>query len=191
MAFLYQEPFANLPSDFAKISPESLTAFYEISFSAANIQRLNLESRLEDIRNRSSRASGTGATVYLEDKADGKSSKNRPMLPAVRKKRWDFWSTSFGDFVHVDSDFNARGYKFTTGGIDLGIDYRLSNHFAFGLMGNYAHTWSDLRPGSIDVDSARGGLYATYFNSCFYINGGIYGGKPFGEKRPLTKPHRR
>jgi hypothetical protein len=102
MAFLYQEPFANLPSDFAKISPESLTAFYEISFSAANIQRLNLESRLEDIRNRSSRASGTGATVYLEDKADGKSSKNRPMLPAVRKKRWDFWSTSFGDFVHVD-----------------------------------------------------------------------------------------
>jgi hypothetical protein len=54
MAFLYQEPFANLPSDFAKISPESLTAFYEISFSAANIQRLNLESRLEDIRNRSS-----------------------------------------------------------------------------------------------------------------------------------------
>ena len=43
-------------------------------------------------------------------------------------------------------------------------------------MGNYAHTWSDLRPGSIDVDSARGGLYATYFNSCFYINAGIYGG---------------
>jgi outer membrane autotransporter protein len=43
-------------------------------------------------------------------------------------------------------------------------------------MGNYAHTWSDLRPGSIDVDSARGGIYATYFNNCFYLNGGIYGG---------------
>ncbi len=121
MAFLYKEPFANLPSDFAKISPESLTAFYEISFSAANIQRLNLENRLEDIRNSSSGASGTGAMVYLEDKADGKSSKNPPMLPPVREKRWDFWATSFGDFVHVDSDFNAHGYKFTTGGIDLGI----------------------------------------------------------------------
>jgi outer membrane autotransporter protein len=98
------------------------------------------------------------------------------MLPPVREKRWDFWSTSFGDFVHVDSDFNAHGYKFTTGGIDLGIDYRLTDHLAFGLMGSYAHTWSDLRPGNIDVDSARGGIYATYFNNCFYLNGGIYGG---------------
>jgi outer membrane autotransporter protein len=176
MSFLYKEPFGNLPSDFDKISPESLTAFYEISFSGANIQRLNLENRLEDIRNSSSGASVTGATVYLEDKADGKYSKNPPVLPPVREKRWDFWSTSFGDFVHVDSDFNAHGYKFTTGGIDLGIDYRLTNHLAFGLMGNYAHTWTDLRPGSIDVDSARGGLYATYFDRCFYLNAGIYGG---------------
>jgi outer membrane autotransporter protein len=176
MSFLIKEPFANLPSDFNKISPESLTAFYEISFSGANIQRLNLENRLEDIRNGSGGESVAGATVYLEDKADGKSSKNPPMLPPVREKRWDFWSTSFGDFIHVDSDFNARGYKFTTGGIDLGIDYRLTDHLGFGLMGSYAHTWSDLRPGSIDVDSARGGIYATYFNRCFYINGGIYGG---------------
>ena len=176
MSFLIKEPFANLPSDFNKISPESLTAFYEISFSGANIQRLNLENRLEDIRNGSGSESVTGASVYLEDKVDGKSSKNPQMLSPVREKHWDFWSTSFGDFVHVDSDFNARGYKFTTGGIDLGIDYRLTDHLAFGLMGSYAHTWSDLRPGSIDVDSARGGIYATYFNRCFYINGGIYGG---------------
>jgi outer membrane autotransporter protein len=176
MSFFYKEPFANLPSDFTKISPESLTAFYEISFSGANIQRLSLENRLEDIRDSSIGANGTGATVYLEDKADGKSSKNRPVLPPVQEKRWDFWSTGFGDFVHVDSDFNAHGYKFTTGGIDLGIDYRLTDHLAFGLMGSYAHTWSDLRPGSIDVDSGRGGIYATYFNNCFYLNGGIYGG---------------
>jgi outer membrane autotransporter protein len=176
MSFLYKEPFTNLPSDFNKISPESLTAFYEVSFSGANIQRLNLENRLEDIRNSSGSANGTGAPVYLEDKADGKSSKNPPVLQPMREKRWDLWATSFGDFVHVDSDFNAHGYKFTTGGIDVGIDYRLTNHLALGLTGSYAHTWSDLRPGSIDVDSGRGGLYATYFNRCFYLNGGIYGG---------------
>ncbi len=60
MSFLYKEPFANLPSDFARISPESLTAFYEISFSGANIQRLSLENRLEHIRNSSIGANGTG-----------------------------------------------------------------------------------------------------------------------------------
>jgi outer membrane autotransporter protein len=175
-SFLFKEPVSNISGDLEKIAPDGLSAFYEISFSGANIQRLNLENRLEDIRNDSGGENVTGGAVYLEDKADGKSSKNPPMLPPVREKRWDFWSTSFGDFVHVDSDFNARGYKFTTGGIDLGIDYRLTDHLAFGLMGSYAHTWSDLRPGSIDVDSGRGGLYATYFNRCFYLNGGIYGG---------------
>ena len=68
------EPFANLPTDFNKISPEGLTAFYEISFSNANIQRLNLESRLDDIHNGSngfnSNMKVNGATVNLEDKAD-------------------------------------------------------------------------------------------------------------------------
>src|SRR5258708_18291235 len=142
--------------DFKKVAPEALPAFYELSFSGATTQRLSLENRLEDIRNRSSGASGTGATTYLEDKADGKSSKNPPMLPPVREKSWDFWSTSFGAFVHVDSDFNAHGYKFTTGGIDLGIDYRLSDHLAFGLLAGYAHTWSDLRPRNIDVASSPG-----------------------------------
>ncbi len=176
ISFLDKEPFANLPGDFDKISPESLTAFYEISFSGANIQRLNLESRLDDIRSGSNAA--VNRTLYLIDKGrvDGKSTKNPPGLPPPSEKRWDFWATSFGDFVHVDSDFNAKGYKFTTGGIDVGIDYRITNYLALGLFGNYSHTWTDLRPGSIDVDSGRGGLYATYFQSCFYVNGGIYGG---------------
>jgi len=176
MDFLYQEPFADLPNDFDKISPESLTAFYEIGFSGANIQRITLESRLEDIRDRSSFTANE--VVYLLDKSgiDGTAAKNPPMLSPRSEKHWDFWSTSFGDFVQVDSDFNARGYQFTTGGTDLGIDYRLNGHWAFGLMANYAHTWTGLRPGSIDVDSAGGGLYATYFTRCFYLEGGISGG---------------
>jgi hypothetical protein len=49
MTFLNNEPFANLPGDFDKISPEALTAFYEIGFSNANIQKLSLERlRLHD-----------------------------------------------------------------------------------------------------------------------------------------------
>jgi outer membrane autotransporter protein len=58
----------------------------------------------------------------------------------------------------------------------LGIDYRFNEHWAFGLVANYAHTWTDLRPGSIDVDSAGGGPYASYFTRCFYLNGAISGG---------------
>jgi fibronectin-binding autotransporter adhesin len=70
--------------------------------------------------------------------------------------------------------------------VSLGIDYRLSDHLAVGLFGSYAHTWTDLKPGQIDVNTGRGGLYATYFGrgfsegrqevGTFYLNGAVFGG---------------
>ena len=74
-------------------------------------------------------------------------------------------------------DYNAKGYDFTTGGVSVGVDYRLTDQLVIGVMGEYAHTWTSLKPsGDIDVDSGRGGVYASWFNRGFYLNGGIYGG---------------
>jgi outer membrane autotransporter protein len=185
ISFFNTEPFANLPDDLEKISPDGLTSLYEISFSNANIQKLNLESRLDDIHNGSSGFSSNmkvnGATVNLENRADadGKSSKAvvEPILQPGPQNRWGVWVTGFGDFVNVDGDGNAQGYNFTTGGVSLGIDYRITDQLAIGAFGEYSHTWTDLNPGGhIDVDSGRGGVYATWFSHGFYINGAIYGG---------------
>ncbi len=185
ISFLSKEPVSNLPGDLEKISPDSLSSFYEISFSNANLQRMNLESRLDDLRNGSSGFSSNmktnGASVNLEDKepVDGKSSKN-PVEQALQpgaENRWGVWVTGFGDFVNVDADYNAKGYDFTTGGASLGIDYRLTDQLVVGVMGEYSHTWTSLNPrGNIDVDSGRGGVYASWFDRGFYLNGGIYGG---------------
>ena len=185
IGFLFKQPLANLPGDFEKISPAGLTSFYEIGFSGANIQKLNLEGRFDDIRNGSSGFSSNvkvnGATVNLEDKAtvDGKFSKStvEPILQPGPENRWGVWMTGFGDFVTVDADSNAQGYDFTTGGVSLGIDYRILDHLAIGVMGDYAHTWTSLNPsGHIDVDTGRGGVYATWFNHGLYLNAAIYGG---------------
>jgi outer membrane autotransporter protein len=186
ISFLNQEPFANLPGDFERISPDGLTAFYEISFSNANIQRLNLESRLDDLHYGSSGFSSNmrvngGATVNLEDRADadGKSSKAvvEPILKPGPENRWGVWMTGFGDFVSVNSDANANGYDFTTGGVSLGVDYRITNQLAIGVMAEYSHTWTSLQPsGNIDVNSGRGGLYATWYDRGIYLNAAIYGG---------------
>jgi len=161
-----------------------LTAFYEITFSNANIQRLNLEDRLDDLRSGSSGFSSNmkvnGAAVNLEGSAivDGKS--KNPVEQAIQhgpENRWGVWVTGFGDFVNVDSDSNAKGYDFTTGGFSLGVDYRITNQLAIGAMGEYAHAWTSLKPsGDIDVDSGRGGVYATWFNHGLYLNAAIYGG---------------
>ena len=59
----------------------------------------------------------------------------------------------------------------------MGVDYRITEHFAVGLMGGYAHTATNLQPsGDIDVNTGRGGLYATYFDHGFYIDAAAYGG---------------
>ncbi|MBV8275365.1 MAG: autotransporter-associated beta strand repeat-containing protein, partial [Verrucomicrobia bacterium] len=50
IAFLGKESVFNLAGDLEKISPDALTAFYEIGFSNSNIQRLNLDGRLDDLR---------------------------------------------------------------------------------------------------------------------------------------------
>jgi outer membrane autotransporter protein len=108
-----------------------------------------------------------------------KGSKN-PVQQALQpgpENRWGVWVAGFGDFVNVDSDSNAKGYDFTTGGFSVGIDYRIIAHLAIGAMGEYAHTWTSLKPsGDIDVNSGRGGIYATWFDHGIYLNGAIYGG---------------
>src|SRR5208283_4443948 len=118
VSFLSKEPVGNLPGELEQISPADLTAFYEISFSNANIQRLNLEGRLDDLRSGSSGFSSNmktnGSSLNLEGTAtvDGKSSKS-PVEQALQPRaenRWGVWVTGFGDFVNVDSDDNANGY---------------------------------------------------------------------------------
>jgi outer membrane autotransporter protein len=162
-----------------------LTAYYEISFSNANIQRLNLEGRMDDLHlgsnGFSSNMKVNGATLNTDDRSgsDGKSSKTvvEPILQPGPENRWGVWMTGFGDFVSVDADANANGYNFTTGGVSLGIDYRLTDELVVGVMAEYSHTWTSLKPsGSNDVNSGRGGLYATWSHHGFYLDAAIYGG---------------
>ena len=81
---------------------------------------------------------------------------------------------------------------FTTGGVSLGIDYRITDQLAIGVMGDYSHSRTSLNPsGHIDVDSGQGGLYATWFNRGLYITGAIYGGhKPMYRAGRLGPRHR-
>jgi outer membrane autotransporter protein len=146
---------------------------------------LNLEGRLDDIHSGSNGFSSNmkvnGASVNLEDRADadGKSSKAvvEPILQHAPENRWGVWVTGFGDFVSVDAEGNSKGYDFTTGGVSLGIDYRITDQLTIGVMGDYSHTWTSLQPsGHIDVDSGRGGLYATWYNHGLYFNAAAYGG---------------
>jgi outer membrane autotransporter protein len=184
--FLDTQPFDQLCSDFTLISPEELTAIFDLDVSLANIQTANLERRLDDIRAGSRGFSSSGFTIngsapsFSESLSGptGSEGKTGPSaLAPIPENRWGFFATGLGDFTDVSTADGARGFNFRTGGITLGADYRIGSNFAIGLTGGYAHTGVDLaNNGSIDVDGGTGGLYATAFGAGFYLDTAVTGG---------------
>ena len=179
-------PFS-LPISFLDPTAEQLSSLYEISFSGTNTQRFNLEERLAEIQRGSTGfasnlnvqappAPDQGKRSVIRDRSGKAVVEEQSVLQPTAENRWGVWATGWGDFVNVGDDNFAKGYDFTTGGVTLGIDYRLTDHLAIGIFGSYAHTWTDLRPGSIGVNTGRGGLYATFFDRGFYLNGALFGG---------------
>ena len=177
------DPDEPLPASFllAALNPtaEQLTSMFEISISGANTQRFNLTDRMTQIRR--------GSTGFVSPVAPapppaptGKEIGKKEVVPPAfvpgPTNRWGVWVNGWGDWVNVNDDDGAKGYNFTTGGVSVGVDYRITDYLALGIFGTYAHTWTSLNPGSIDVNTGRGGLYATYWNQGFYINGGVYAG---------------
>jgi outer membrane autotransporter protein len=156
---------------------EQLTSMFEISFSGANNERFNLGNRLAEIQRGSTGFASNlrAAPIPYDGKtsvAEGKSVVEKQLvLQPGPQNRWGVWVNGWGDFVNVNDDNFAKGYEFTTGGATVGIDYRVTDHLAIGLFGGYAHTWTDLQPGDIDVNTGRFGLYASYFQDGFYVNG--------------------
>jgi outer membrane autotransporter protein len=178
ISFLQNEPIGNLAADFEKIPPDSLSALYEISFSAANIQAANLEHRFAEIRHGStgfaSSLNISNAPGAMVESKDGKAmiEPTKNVLTPSPENKWGVWISGSGEFVNVSSDGNGKGYDFSTGGVSLGLDYRLTKNFAVGVAVRYAHTWTNLiGNGNIDVDSGGGGLYATFSQGGFYLNG--------------------
>jgi outer membrane autotransporter protein len=182
VSFLTREPLANLPGDLEKISPDALTAFYEISFSAATIQAVNLENRFAEIRSGSTGFSSSlriSNTPTIGEGTDAKAvlEPTKNVLQPSPENKWGVWISGTGDFVNVSGDGNGQGYNFSTGGVAFGVDYRLTNSFALGIAGGYGHSWTDLSgSGSVDVDSGKGGLYATYYQGGLHLGSYTGGG---------------
>jgi outer membrane lipase/esterase len=162
---------------------------FEVPFSGANTQRFNLNDRMTQIRQ--------GSTGFVSPVAPapapaptgkeiGKKEVAPPALVPSPTNRWGVWVNGWGDWVNVDDDSGVKGYDFTTGGVSVGIDYRITDCLAIGIFGTYAHTWTSLNPGNVDVDTGRGGAYATYWNQGFYVNTGIYGGYNSYDNSRLT-----
>jgi uncharacterized protein YhjY with autotransporter beta-barrel domain len=75
-----------------------------------------------------------------------------------------FWNAGTVDFGFANPGAQRSGFRFTTGGITLGADYRLSEHFTFGAGIGYGHDRSDIgSDGTTSTgDAISFALYASY-----------------------------
>ena len=192
--FLDKEPLGSLRGDLDKIAPEELASIFNLGVSLANVQTSNLEHRMSDLQAGSAGFSASGYAMsgsgpsYSSGAGDntsrgnygarGPGGKSGKELRAPEDNRWGVFVTGVGEFTNIGSTANARGYDMTTGGLTIGVDYKLTEHFAIGLNGGYAHSSADLtRNGRLTVDGGKLGVYATYFTGTgFYADVAANGG---------------
>jgi uncharacterized protein YhjY with autotransporter beta-barrel domain len=85
-----------------------------------------------------------------------------------------------GDIILADlnkdgGSSNAPSSKanYTAGDVTAGVSFRVTNNFAAGVLFDYNHTDADTDSsgGKTKVNSYSPGIYATYFEKGFYVNG--------------------
>jgi uncharacterized protein YhjY with autotransporter beta-barrel domain len=85
-----------------------------------------------------------------------------------------------GDVILADlNQNNGQGNapvdkaSYTAGDVTAGISFRVTNHFAAGVLFDYNHTDADVdsNGSKIKVDTYSPGIFATYFDHGFYANG--------------------
>ena len=178
-------PINTLRHAYDLIAPEELASMYEASFAQGMVQSLNLQHRMDDVRWGSTGFCADGFVIqdnHGYTKNDGKSvaDKNPVEETAPPDYRWGSFITGTGELTKVgDEDANGdhHGYQLNNASFTMGVDYRVTDHWAIGLSGGYSHTTGELvDDGRMNTDGGRMGLYTTWYSGGFYVDAAASGG---------------
>jgi outer membrane autotransporter protein len=191
-------PPSQIPGALILLTPEDLASIFTGGFAILHVQLNNIEHRLTDVRQGSFgftdsgyAVNDTGPTRSNDGKEmmnmDGKETMSAAAPIAPPDRRWGFFITGGGELADVETTSEARGSSFTTGGVTVGADYRVTDHFVLGAAIGYANTSADLSfDGSIHAATGKANLYGTYYDGGFYVNGIVGGGYGSLDTRRLT-----
>jgi outer membrane autotransporter protein len=193
-----------------QLSPQSLQIFRHIAFDNATFNTLDVNNHLANLRDGltgfdSSQLSvndpglSAGASRIknrLHDPKDMRDPKEmddtKEMTAPLTYAEPDRWSTFIvGDVVlaQLDHDQDLSHQDYTTGGVMLGTDYRVDQHWTVGGLLSYNHTDATLDHigSSATVDTYSIGLYGSYVDGPWYGNALVtYGFNSYTEDRNIA-----
>ena len=162
-----------LPGAFDQIAPEELALLGEMGFAnSRDIFRI-LNNRGNEIQN-SQQFSNNGLGFWDSGKEFQQNlfagsgdpvAGGQLFVPKADDRRLGFFVSGQGTFGDYDGDGNGDSYDFSTGGMILGGDYRLTENAAVGLYAGYQGSEANTSASSkIGSDSAKFGAYGTWWH---------------------------
>jgi len=176
-----------LPGVFDQFSPAVFGAMTEISRSYADAQFSNVRDRIDGVHNGATGFNGglsmTDSIGFMSgtNSSEGKSitedtGKETNPMRNTADNRWGVFAAGSGVFTNIERTADEAAANFQTGGVTIGVDYRVMESLVFGLFGGYAGSHASIPNGDIDVNSGNIGLYAAYFQGGFYAHASASGG---------------
>jgi uncharacterized protein with beta-barrel porin domain len=100
-----------------------------------------------------------------------------PNTAKPKQRRWNIWVDGFGDALRQGNSNTNKGFTTDTGGAVVGADYQVLKNYFFGLTSGYTYSDIDWRhsAGKGNIQSAYGGIYNSFFNRWFFVNGSVVG----------------
>ena len=163
------------------LGPDELSAIYEIGIAWSDIQAFTVTRRLQDLRRPPLEIPVEGkAPDYKEYKRvsepDGKTTKNfKETASGAPESRWGGFLTGSATRLDLEHDSVADGYGISIYGLTAGIDYRVTDQLTLGLLFGYANSDVDLHGGDISAHIGTLGIYGSWVNDGFYVNGLVAG----------------
>jgi len=170
---LNERPLEEIPRALDQIAPEELTAVYRVGVALADVQAKNLQRRMDDLR-LSTRRPKNIAPPTRSGATGPTGGREKTIAPPEPEDRWGTFFTGTGQVTRVGATENARAYDMNTGGLTVGIDYKVTPNFAIGLHAGYANTDAEVAEnGNVRINGGKIGAYATYFTGGFHTDAAV------------------
>ena len=193
--------YSQVAGAYEQIAPRSNQADFTMAVSSAVFQAGNVAQRLSDIR-RGVRGTNMGGT-YIRNSGFIREDRDKPiliasagpdltgMLPAAADEKWGIFVK--GNAVSGDQKDtpNQMGYRFTSAGMTVGMDYRFTRSLAAGLLLGYTGSRADVDDydSKIKMDGYTLGTYGTWYTGGFFVDGqASYGWSDYKNTRRIVFP---